>query len=86
MQTTGRGSDSDEVSPNCPDPIVRATLVAVHRRDHGHSDDTCRPHQIEVVRLGPAAMAVCHDCCFEYGFDDNHACEDVALQHRLATA
>jgi len=74
------------VSPNCPDPIVRATLVAVHRRDHRHGSDCCHPHQIEVVRLGPAAMAVCHDCRFEFGFDDSHACERVANDHRHATA
>jgi hypothetical protein len=74
------------VSPNCPDPIVRATLVAVHRRDHAHDLDACRPHQIEVVRLGPAAMAVCHDCRFEYGFEDEHTCEQVAFDHRAATA
>jgi hypothetical protein len=75
------------VSPNCPDPIVRATLVAVHRRDHAHhTSDSCHPHEIEVVRLGPAAMAVCHDCSYEFGFEDTHMCEQVALEHRSATA
>lgn len=75
------------MSPNCPDPIVRATLTAVHRRDHGHAGPTCcHPHDVEVVRLGHAAMAVCHDCCFEFGFDDSHACEDAAHLHRRATA
>lgn len=48
--------------------------------------DCCHPHQIEVVRLGPAAMAVCHDCRFEFGFDDGHTCEQVAGEHRMATA
>lgn len=74
------------MSPNCPDPIVRATLVAVHRRDHAHPSDACHPHEIEVVRLGHAAMAVCHDCRFEYGFEDQHTCEQVAFEHRMATA
>jgi hypothetical protein len=74
------------MSPNCPDPIVRATLVAVHRRDHGHGEDACHPHDIEVVRLGPAAMAVCHDCHFEFGFEDTHTCEDIAVSHRRETA
>jgi hypothetical protein len=74
------------VSPNCPDPIVRATLVAVHRRDHAHADDCCHPHQVEVVRLGQVAMAVCHDCRFEYGFEDEHTCQKIAQQHEHATA
>jgi hypothetical protein len=74
------------MSPNCPDPIVRATLVAVHRRDHSHGSDCCHPHNIEVVRLGATAMAICHDCNYEFGFDDGHICEQVAVDHRLATA
>ena len=74
------------MSPNCPDPIVRATLVAVHRRDHTHSTEACHPHEIEVVRLGPAAMAVCHDCSYEFGFEDTHVCEQIATEHRVATA
>ena len=65
---------------------MRATLVAVHRRDHGHPLDACRPHAVEVVRLGPSAMAVCHDCRYEFGFDDRHACEQAAVDHRAATA
>jgi hypothetical protein len=74
------------MSPNCPDPIIRATLVAVHRRDHRHGEHSCHPHEIEVIGLGQAAMAVCHDCCFEFGFDDSHTCEDAASLHRRATA
>jgi hypothetical protein len=31
-------------------------------------------------------MAVCHDCSYEFGFDDTHICEQVALEHRCATA
>lgn len=65
---------------------MRATLVAVHRRDHAHHEESCHPHQIEVVGLGHAAMAVCHDCRFEFGFEDRHTCEQAAVDHRLATA
>jgi hypothetical protein len=74
------------MTPNCPDPIIRATLTAVHRRDHGHMSDRCQPHDVEVVNLGHLAMTVCHDCCYEFGFDEAHACERVADEHRVATA
>jgi len=30
-------------------------------------------------------MAVCHDCSYEFGFDDSHTCEVVASEHRSAT-
>lgn len=74
------------VTPNCPDPIIRATLTAVHRRDHAHGTDCCHPHVVEVVHLGPMAMTVCHDCSYEFGFDDTHSCERVASEHRMSTA
>ncbi|MFL6180072.1 MAG: hypothetical protein ACJ73L_07195 [Actinomycetes bacterium] len=73
------------MTPNCPDPIIRATLTAVHRRDHAHSADPCHPHEVEVVRLGQMAMTVCHDCSYEFGFDDTHNCEREADVHRIAT-
>lgn len=79
-------ADSATVTPNCPDPIIRATLTAVHRRDHAHGADCCHPHVVEVVHLGPVAMTVCHDCSYEFGFDDTHSCERVAQEHRVATA
>jgi hypothetical protein len=69
-----------------PDPLVNATLTAVHRRDHRHPAEGCHPHQIEVVPLGRHAMAVCHDCCYEFGFDDSTSCEKAAYQHRSLTA
>lgn len=31
-------------------------------------------------------MTVCHDCSYEFGFDDTHACERVASEHRMGTA
>jgi hypothetical protein len=79
-------ADKEGVTPNCPDPIIRATLTAVHRRDHVHSTDCCHPHDVEVVHLGHLAMTVCHDCSYEFGFDDTHSCEQVAHEHRAATA
>jgi hypothetical protein len=70
------------------DPVASMTLAAVHRRDHRHplADGCCRPHAVEVVRLGPWAVTVCHDCGFEYGFDQARPCESAAEQHRRATA
>ena len=43
-------------------------------------------HEVEVVHLGPVAMTVCHDCSYEFGFDDTHSCERIAQEHRAATA
>jgi hypothetical protein len=79
-------ADRGGVTPNCPDPIIRATLTAVHRRDHAHGSESCHPHEVEVVHLGHMAMTVCHDCSYEFGFDDTHSCERVASEHRMATA
>ena len=71
------------MTPNCPDPIIRATLTAVHRRDHVHTADCCHPHDVEVVHLGHVAMTVCHDCSYEFGFDDTHTCEREAKRPPL---
>lgn len=30
-------------------------------------------------------MTVCHDCSYEFGFDDTHNCEREADVHRIAT-
>ena len=69
-------------------PVASLTLAAVHRRDHRHApaEGCCRPHAVEVVRLGPWAVTVCHDCGFEYGFDQARPCESAAEHHRRATA
>jgi hypothetical protein len=77
------------MSPNSPEPIVRAMLAAVHRRDHVHADGAesgCHPHTVEVVHLGSASIAVCHDCVYESGFESVRECERAASQHRVATA
>ena len=68
------------------EPIVRAMLAAVHRRDHAHSLSCCSPHSVEVVHLGSASIAVCHDCGFESGFHTVRDCERAAADHRLVTA
>jgi hypothetical protein len=73
------------MSPDCPAPIVDATLAAVHRRDHTHNGECCHPHEIEVVRLGRSAIAVCHDCGYSYGFESEHDCNIAADAHRSAT-
>ena len=79
-------TDNSGMSPNSPDPIVRAMLAAVHRRDHAHADVPCAPHSVEVVHLGSASIAVCHDCVFESGFHTVRECERAASDHRYATA
>jgi hypothetical protein len=86
VQPPARCADIVSMSPDCPEPIVNATLAAVHRRDHVHEADCCHPHCIEVVQLGRSAIAVCHDCGFSYGFESTHECEVAADAHRLATA
>jgi hypothetical protein len=68
------------------EPIVRAMLAAVHRRDHAHATSCCHPHSVEVVHLGSASIAVCHDCGFESGFHTIRDCERAAADHRLLTA
>ena len=68
------------------EPIVRAMLAAVHRRDHDHQRAVCHPHSVEVVHLGSASIAVCHDCGFESGFETVRDCERAAADHRLLTA
>jgi hypothetical protein len=74
------------MTPNSPEPIVRAMLAAVHRRDHAHAEGHCHPHSVEVVHLGSASIAVCHDCRFESGFHTVHDCERAAADHRFASA
>jgi hypothetical protein len=68
------------------EPIVRAMLAAVHRRDHAHSSSCCHPHSVEVVHLGSASIAVCHDCGYESGFQIIRDCERAAADHRIRTA
>jgi len=68
------------------EPIVRAMLAAVHRRDHAHATSCCHPHSVEVVHLGSASIVVCHDCGFESGFHTIRDCERAAADHRLLTA
>ena len=64
---------------------MRAMLAAVHRRDHAHAESCCHPHSVEVVHLGSASIAVCHDCGFESGFHTIRDCERAAADHRLLT-
>jgi hypothetical protein len=66
--------------------VAASTTAAVHRRDHVHEGETCHPHVIEVVGLGPCAVAVCHDCDVDTGFIDAEQAADVAAKHRLQTA
>lgn len=66
--------------------VAASTAAAVHRRDHVHNGETCHPHVIEVVGLGPSAAAVCHDCECDTGFIDAHNAQVVAEQHRSQTA
>jgi hypothetical protein len=86
VQPAADGSDPESMSPDCPVPIVTATLAAVHRRDHQHDGDCCHPHEVEIVRLGRSAMAVCHDCGYSFGFESEHECRGAAEAHRCATA
>lgn len=74
------------MTPNGPEAVVRSMLAAVHRRDHGHQDSCCTPHQVEVIHLGNASIAVCHDCGFESEFLSMRDCERTAGDHRMATA
>ena len=74
------------MTPNSPEPIVRAMLAAVHRRDHAHGGGTCSPHSVEVVHLGSASIAVCHDCGYESGFESVRDCERAAAEHRMGSA
>ena len=85
-QVRSCATDNSGMSPNSPEPIVRAMLAAVHRRDHTHADRRCAPHSVEVVHLGSASIAVCHDCVFESGFATVRECERAASEHRCTTA
>ena len=73
------------MKPNSPEPLVRAMLAAVHRRDHAHGQVCCHPHSVEVIHLGSASIAVCHDCGFESDFHSTRDCQHAADSHRLAT-
>jgi hypothetical protein len=61
-------------------------LAAVHRRDHEHASVLCSPHSVEVIQLGSASIAVCHDCGFESGFQSMRDCELAAAEHRLGSS
>ncbi len=74
------------MTPKGPETVVRAMLAAVHRRDHEHDGTCCHPHAVEVVHLGSASIAVCHDCGYESGFHSVRECERAAGEHRVATA
>ncbi len=92
IQSGPWGSDNSPMDavqqPENTSPVASLTLAAVHRRDHQHRapDSCCRPHNVEVVLLGPWAVTVCHDCGFEFGFAPAKPCESAAERHRRATA
>jgi hypothetical protein len=66
--------------------VAACTAAAAHRRDHRHSaTDECHPHQVEVVRLGVLALAVCHDCASDSGFVPEREAELISLAHRRST-
>jgi len=83
LSVTACRSDREVMTTHATEPIVRAMLAAVHRRDHEHSESKCHPHSVEVVHLGNASIAVCHDCNFESGFHTVRDCERAASEHRL---
>lgn len=66
--------------------VAASTAAAAHRRDHTHEGEACHPHVIEVVGLGPCAVAVCHDCGADTGFIDAERAATIARRHRLQTA
>lgn len=69
------------------DAVAASTVDAVHRRDHAHEgEDSCHPHQVEVVHLGRSAVAVCHDCRRDSGFVDERDADRLAVAHRQETA
>lgn len=77
----------DSTEKHSYDPVPACTVEAVHRRDHRHADEeTCTPHQIEVVHLGRRAIVVCHDCRRDSGFLPQRDAEQVASAHRCETA
>ena len=69
------------------DNVADCTVDAVHRRDHDHEgEETCHPHRVEVVNLGPRAVAVCHDCRRDSGFLPERDADQLADAHRHETA
>lgn len=73
------------MTTNGSEAVIASMLDAVHRRDHRHTDLCCAPHHVEVIHLGSASIAVCHDCGFESDFLSMRECERVAGDHRAAT-
>lgn len=73
------------MTPKGPESVVASMLDAVHRRDHLHVGTCCAPHHVEVIHLGSASIAVCHDCGFESDFLSMRDCERAAGDHRLET-
>jgi hypothetical protein len=67
-------------------PVALSTTAAVHRRDHAHEGETCRPHVVEVVGLGSNAIVVCHDCATDTGFMESRRAAEVAERHKRLTA
>jgi hypothetical protein len=67
--------------------VASCTTMAAHGRDHDHvaPSQRCHPHTVEVVFLGPRAMAVCHDCRQDSGFLSIGQAESVAKGHRAHT-
>ena len=67
--------------------VAACTMAAVHRRDHEHrvGEDSCHPHVVEVVHLGPRAACVCHDCRLDSGFLPRHQAEVMAADHQHLT-
>lgn len=67
--------------------VAASTTAAAHRRDHdhGHEQDDCHPHVVEVVHLGLRAVCVCHDCRLDSGFLPRSEAEAMAAGHRTLT-
>lgn len=67
--------------------VAASTTAAAHRRDHdhGHEQDDCHPHVVEVVHLGRRAVTVCHDCRLDSGFLPHREAESLAAGHREQT-
>ena len=76
----------DSTPEQSNDPVAACTADAVHRRDHHHGgEEPCHPHLIEVVHLGPRAIAVCHDCGRDSGFVPERDADRLASAHRQET-
>ena len=63
--------------------IASATLAATHRRDHVHpAGESCHPHVVEIVDLGPLSCVVCHCCGYEHDFCPEGEANRCASEHR----